>query len=127
MRLLGCGSLCGSLRSGTPHGLLGGEFVSLQASLRCDYLFGRLHMSRLGCSTSAFIRSRTRQCLGFGCSFGVQLVSSSHAASSELAALPLKIHQSCQDFAHNWLPVTGEAYQPDHGSLTQSRQGPKVE
>lgn len=45
MRLLRGGSLCGSLCSGTPDGLLGGEFVGLQASLRCNYLFGRLQFS----------------------------------------------------------------------------------
>ncbi len=112
MRLLRCSGLGGSLGGSTSKCLLRRKFVGLYASLRRNNVFGSLQVARFGGSTGTFVRSGARQRLGFGSSFGIQLVSRSHAARRELAALPLQIHQSRQDFAQSRLPVQAKACDP---------------
>jgi hypothetical protein len=127
MHLLRRCSLGSSLRSSAAQGLFRSKIVGLQAALCRRSLLGGLELARFGSGPGALVRGGPRQSLGFCRPLGVYLIAGGYAAEGDLATLPLQIHQSRQDFAHAWLPITGKACKPDCGSLTQSRQGPKVE
>ena len=127
MRLLRGGRLGCGLGRGTAQGLLRRKFVCLQTALGRRCLLGSLGLTRFCSGPGAFVRGGTRESLCFGSAFGVGLISGGHTVRGELAALPLQIHQSRQDFAQGLLPVPGKACFPDRDSLTQTRQGPKVE
>ena len=109
MGLLRGGGLGGGLRRSSPNGLLRRNFVGLHTSLRRNNLFGGLHLPRFGGCPGTFIGGGTRQRLGFGSPFG------SHAVRRVLAALPLQVHQSRQDFAQSRLPVQGKTCEPRSG------------
>ena len=115
MRLLRGGGLSGGLSGSAPQSLLRRNLVGLHASLRRNNVFCGLHLARFSGSPSTFVGGGARQGFGFGSSLGIQLVSSGHAASRDLATLPLQVHQSRQDFAQIRLPVQGKACEPLSG------------
>lgn len=125
MRLLCGGSLRRRLGRGTTDRLLGSELLRLLASLCGGSALDGQHSVRLCDRTGTFFRGGTGQSIRLGRPLRIGRICGSRG--SALQALPLRLHQSIQQFAQAVLPVPEEPRVSGRDSLTQTWHGPKVE